>query len=281
MALVSATGAGDRPDRPDRPLVIAHRGASRDEPEHTLAAYTRAIAEGADGVECDVRLTADGHLVCVHDRRVNRTSNGDGVVSSLELAQLEALDWGSWKAIAPGDEPEEPYRDRNMLLTLNRLLTTVTEVDRPLLTLVETKHPSRHGGRVEKAVSLALARFGLDGRDARHETRVMSFSHLALQRMRSLNPDVGLVYLVEYLPVWMRDGSLPKGVTTIGLTPAILRRAPRAVRRQQANGHQIFVWTVDEPDDVARCLDAGVSAIITNRPRFVMEEIARSGYHAP
>ncbi|CCH78608.1 putative glycerophosphoryl diester phosphodiesterase 1 [Nostocoides japonicum T1-X7] len=260
-----------------RPLVIAHRGASRDEPEHTLAAYSRAVADGADGLECDVRLTADGHLVCVHDRRVNRTSNGAGVVSTLELAQLEALDWGSWKALAPGDEPEAPYRDRNMLLTLNRFLTMVTEVDRPLVTLVETKHPSRHGGKVEKALSLALARFGLDGRDSLHSTKVMSFSHLALQRMRSLNPDVELVQLLEYFPVWMRDGSLPKGVTTIGITPGILRRAARAVRRQQANGHQVYVWTVDEADDVSRCLDAGVDAIITNRPRFVMDQIATSG----
>ncbi|MGP3990982.1 glycerophosphodiester phosphodiesterase family protein [Streptomyces sp. 3N207] len=66
-------------------------------PEHTLAAYRRAIEEGADGLECDVRLTADGHLVCVHDRRVNRVSNGRGAVSALELAELAALDFGSWK----------------------------------------------------------------------------------------------------------------------------------------------------------------------------------------
>ena len=68
------------------PQIVAHRGSSRDEPEHTLKAYLRAIDEGADALECDVRLTADGHLVCVHDRRVNRTSNGVGRVSTLELA---------------------------------------------------------------------------------------------------------------------------------------------------------------------------------------------------
>lgn len=56
--------------------MIAHRGSSEDVPEHTLAAYRKAIEDGADGVECDVRLTADGVLVCVHDRRVDRTSNG-------------------------------------------------------------------------------------------------------------------------------------------------------------------------------------------------------------
>ncbi len=71
--------------------MVAHRGASADRPEHTLAAYELALQEGADGVECDVRLTSDGHLVCVHDRRVDRTSNGTGLVSEMTLAQLREL----------------------------------------------------------------------------------------------------------------------------------------------------------------------------------------------
>src|SRR6266404_4520820 len=78
------------------PFVVAHRGASAERPEHTLAAYELALAEGADGVECDVRLTRDGHLVCVHDRRVDRTSNGTGLVSEMTLAQLRAFDYGTW-----------------------------------------------------------------------------------------------------------------------------------------------------------------------------------------
>ena len=73
------------------PFVVAHRGASADRPEHTLAAYELALQEGADGVECDVRLTRDGHLVCVHDRRVDRTSNGTGLVSEMSLAQLKRI----------------------------------------------------------------------------------------------------------------------------------------------------------------------------------------------
>lgn len=269
-------------DPPRRPLVIAHRGASAEEPEHTLAAYKKGIAFGADGVECDVRLTADQHLVCVHDRRVNRTSNGTGVVSELELSQLEQLDWGSWmQRVGPQDPDELPYRDRGELLTLNKLLTTITATGRPLLTLIETKHPSRHGGKVEKAVAAALLRFEYTGPDARgpggHSVRVMSFSHLALQRMRALDKGVGLVYLVEYVPIWLRDGSLPKGVHTLGVDVRNLRRPTRIVSRQQARGHEVFAWTVDTADDVQRCLELGVDAIITNRPRFVIEEMAHNG----
>ncbi len=76
---------------PDRrgPLVVAHRGASAARPEHTLAAYELALEEGADGLECDVRLTRDGHLVCVHDRKVDRTSSGTGgIVSEMTLDSL-------------------------------------------------------------------------------------------------------------------------------------------------------------------------------------------------
>ena len=107
-----------RPPAVGRPLVIAHRGASDEEPEHTLRAYRKAFHYGADGVECDVRLTADHHLVCVHDRRVNRTSNGAGVVSALELATLEEFDWASWKlARRPGDtESPESDPERGHLL---------------------------------------------------------------------------------------------------------------------------------------------------------------------
>ncbi len=85
------------------PFVVAHRGASGERPEHTLAAYELALQEGADGVECDVRLTRDGHLVCVHDRKVDRTSNGSGLVSEMTLSQLRELDYGTWHPSSRSD----------------------------------------------------------------------------------------------------------------------------------------------------------------------------------
>ncbi len=259
----------------DVPLVIAHRGASSAEPEHTLTAYVRALDEGADGVECDVRLTADSHLVCVHDRRVNRTSNGRGLVSTLELAELEGLDWGSWKAVH-GNEAEMPDRDRKRLLTLRSLLTTVTASQRPIGMLVETKHPTRYAGLVERRLAQLLEEFGLAGAPApgRHWVRMMSFSQLAVQRMRQLCPRLPVVFLIEEtVPLRFRDGSLPKGVHTVGLDIRIVRRWPKTVERQRSRGNEVFVWTVDHEADARLCLDLGVHGIITNRPREVLDVV--------
>ncbi len=260
------------------PLVIAHRGSSLAEPEHTLRAYMRAIEEGADALECDVRLTADSHLVCVHDRRVNRTSNGRGIVSTLELAELEGLDWGSWKDDHPGDL-ELPDRDRNRLLTLRNLLTTVLEIERPIGLAIETKHPTRYAGLVERQLARVLAEFDLDSprRPDQHWVRVMSFSQLAVQRMRQLCPHVPAVYLIEdSVPLRFRDGSLPKGIHTVGFDIQILRRYPRMVARQHRHGHEVYAWTVDEPADIALCLELGVDAIISNRPRAVLDAVEAS-----
>src|SRR3954447_5897342 len=104
------------------PQVLAHRGASEVEAEHTLAAYRRAIDDGADGLECDVRLTRDGVLVCVLDRRIDPQSSGRGVVATLELADLAELDFGSWHGDAQFEDPlrtanwEAPDWDRRQVL---------------------------------------------------------------------------------------------------------------------------------------------------------------------
>ena len=275
------TEAVQPPSTAGRPLVIAHRGASDEEPEHTLRAYRKAFAHGADGVECDVRLTADHHLVCVHDRRVERTSDGAGVVSALELARLEEFDWASWKlSDRPGDT-ESPERDpeRGHILTLRRLLDTLVSTRQEVVTLIETKHPTRHGNDVENALVQVLRMFDLDGGDqpGRPHVRMMSFSNRALQRAHKLAPQLPLVYLVDAtIPALTWDGILPKGVGAVGLDVRMLRR-PKAVRAFQRRGHQVYVWTVDSRDDVDRCLELGVDVIITNRPGHVLRQVARSG----
>ncbi|HVQ89237.1 MAG TPA: glycerophosphodiester phosphodiesterase family protein [Actinomycetes bacterium] len=269
-----------RPDRPtNRPLVIAHRGASIDAPEHTLAAYQRAIDDGADGLEADVRLTADGHLVCVHDRRVDRTSNGRGVLSTLELADLESLDFGSWKSAAQdAEEPDQLGAGAHGVLTLARLLQLVVDAPRPIDLAIETKHPTRYAGLVERRLIETLAQAGLAAQagPGSGQVRVMSFSEVALRRVRRLAPGLPMVLLMERVPVSYRLGSLPRGVAVAGPSIEILRAHPKFVQRLISQGHQVHVWTVDDPNDVELVARLGVDAIITNRPKQVMEQLQQA-----
>lgn len=255
------------------PQVVAHRGASHHEPEHTLEAYERAIEVGADALECDVRLTADGHLVCVHDRTAKRTSNGTGAISALELAKLEELDWGSWKARVGADDLELADRNASQILTLRQLLRTTLAAGRRVDLAIETKHPSRHAGKVEAELARVLADFGLDTHDPeRTNVRVMSFSLPAVTRLTRLAPEVPLAWLMEgVMPQRIRGGRLPSGISIAAISVGMLRRNPGLVAEQHARGHEVHVWTVDDPDDIQRCLRNGVDAIITNKPKKALK----------
>jgi glycerophosphoryl diester phosphodiesterase len=173
-----------------RPQVVAHRGSSSDNPEHTLAAYVAALDAGAEGLECDVRLTADGHLVCVHDRRVDRVTDGHGVVSVMELAELDTLDFASWKSpwADLDDEAPEVDQETRRVLTLRRLLEVVGDYDQPVDLAIETKHPTRYAGLVERRLVDLLDSFGLGAVGS--PVRVMSFSAVALTRVKKLAPDL-------------------------------------------------------------------------------------------
>ncbi|MBS2538765.1 glycerophosphodiester phosphodiesterase [Catenulispora sp. NF23] len=267
--------------------VIAHRGASEDVPEHTLAAYEAALLQGADGLECDVRLTADMQLVCVHDRRVNRTSNGRGVVSTLELAQLRQLDFGSWKQPASESEyaeyPDLRREGAHRVLTLERLLELVVDHPRPVQMAIETKHPTRYAGLVEEHLVALLDRFGL-AHPRLGETspvRVMSFSAMSVRRIRRLAPSLETVLLLDRVPLRLRDGSLPRGVRIAGPGIHILRTHPEYVERLHSMGNRVHVWTVDQATDIDLCVELGVDAIISNRPKAVLARLGRDGTAHP
>lgn len=269
---------------PAGPLVFAHRGSSEALPEHTLAAYLRAIDEGADGLECDVRLTRDGHLVCVHDRRLNRVSDGKGPVSTRQLADLEALDFGSWHPglptsaddlIAFRDQADE--RTRTPVLTLERLLDAAMGAGRALRLLIETKHPTRYGGEVEDRLVEALQVRGLHEPkpDAAVAVTVMSFSAFAVRRMRELAPGIETVWLTEFATPGLRDGRLPFGAKIAGPSVRLIRANPSIVKRMHAFGNKVYVWTVNDPKDIELMIKAGVDGIISDRPGAVLAQLGR------
>jgi glycerophosphoryl diester phosphodiesterase len=249
----------------EHPFVVAHRGASADRPEHTRAAYELALQEGADGVECDVRLTRDGHLVCVHDRRVDRTSSGTGLVSDMTLAQLRELDWGAWHSTA---RAESRGRGDSGLLTLEDLLELVLDWNRPVKVFIETKHPVRYGALVESKVLALLNRYGLASPASADLSRavVMSFSAAAVWRIRRAAPLLPTVLLGETSRYLGGGAATTVGATAVGPSIATLREHPELVDRAAAQGRAMYCWTVDHYEDVEFCRDIGVGWIATNHP---------------
>ncbi|MGY1693922.1 glycerophosphodiester phosphodiesterase [Geodermatophilus sp. SYSU D00814] len=288
-------GVGGLPPRaPSEIEVVAHRGVSAEAPEHTLTAYQQALALGADAVECDVRMTRDGVLVCVHDRRINRTSTGRGVVSALDLAELEqhrvvhrrpraAAIRGRRSRPAVEEDDVEADEDAGRVLTLDRLLDYVTATPGRVRLAIETKHPTRHAGQVEAALLRSLRRFGLlsGGRplewSGRPAVRVMSFSPTALRRVRVLAPDLPTVHLVrQVLPRSRSRAVLPAG-TAVGPSLALLRQHPGLVARVHRAGLQVHVWVVNRPRDMQFAASLGVDAIITDEAASLMHLLGRGG----
>jgi glycerophosphoryl diester phosphodiesterase len=270
--------------RPVQPAVVAHRGASTHRPEHTLGAYALALEQGADGLECDVRLTRDGHLVCVHDRRVDRTSSGRGVVSTLSLADLSTLDYSSWHD-GPLDHADDlvlTHRTAGRgaperLLTLEALIGLVTAHPGTKL-FVETKHPVRYAGLVETKLVALLRRFGLANPQSKEDSPivVMSFSARAVNRVRLISATLPTVWLIGLLGRRRRNDP-PRGADYVGPGIDLLRADPGFVARSAAVGRDTYCWTVDEPADVLLCQRLGVRFLATNTPAATRAVLDRGG----
>lgn len=231
-----------------QPAIVAHRGASTDRPEHTIGAYELALQEGADGLECDIRLSKDGEIVCVHDRTLSRTSNGRGTVSALSLSELQQFDYGSWHRHG---QPAE-------LLVLDQLLELVKGTNVQLF--IETKHPVRYRNEVERKLVETLKKHALDS-----QIVMMSFSPTAVKAFRDQAPDIRTVLLLDRLGRY-RSGALPSFADCTGPGVHVLRGDPGYVDRARRAGHDTYVWTVDSAEDIALCRDLGVRYVATNAP---------------
>ena len=253
--------------------MVAHRGASHDKAEHTLGAYVAALDAGAEALECDVRLTADGHLVCVHDRDLRRTARTRGLVSTMELADLSELDFASWKDPWADLDDEAPDRDEGVgsVLTLRKLLETVADYDRRVELAIETKHPTRYGGLVERRLIELLREFGWDKAGA--PVRIMSFSLTALQRANRLAPELEYVMLVDKARHWPMLKRVVEPQWIIGPGIDELTDHPGLGRRLRKANKRIHVWTVNTDDQLQTCLDLGVEAVITDRPAYVLDRL--------
>jgi glycerophosphoryl diester phosphodiesterase len=270
--------------------VVAHRGATAEAPEHTLAAYRQAAVVGADAVECDVRLTRDGVLVCVHDRQIRRTSNGRGIVSALQLEELEQFQFGArrprgtrWADDEITSVTDEPDLEDGRVLTLERLLDYITATPGQLRLAIETKHPTRHTRKVEEALVEVLRRYGLLDGDRPVEwggkpaVRMMSFSQLAVRRMADLAPGVPTVQLIgKRLRPVRRELLLTSTAAAVGPGVSVIRSDPDFVADVHRAGKEIHVWTVNRPADMDLMRDLGVDVVITDHPDEMLRRLGRS-----
>ena len=241
-----------------RTLNFGHRGASREAPANTLVAFLRAAELGADGVELDVHLSRDGHVVVIHDFGLEATTDGHGLVRDRTLAELKALDAGSWFGPAFAGE------------RIPTLQEVIDAVGQRLVLNIELKSQGGEEDGLVRAVLGLVERNGLLGR-----VIVSSFNRRAIRRVRELDPRVPVGQLYEIDPFatlrpWPRDLARPEA-----LHPYHRMLSRAYVRWVKRRGYRIHTWTVDDPARMKQLVDWGVEIVITNRPD-VLGQVLRS-----
>jgi glycerophosphoryl diester phosphodiesterase len=232
--------------------IYAHRGASHDFPEMTMVAYENAVKQGADGFECDLRLTKDGVAVLWHDADLKRRANNDAVVHESTYTQLAAI------------YPQ--------ILTLDQFIDFGITEKKSLL--LETKHPVPSRTEIENHVVQKLHKEAKRIEKAGIDITVMSFSWFAVERVKQLDKSIALTYLIrETTP---RLSVRYTSAHSIGPGIAQLRKKPALAQQIKSAGKKLNVWTVDEPSDIILCRHLGVDNLITNRPAFAREVLAAS-----
>lgn len=224
------------------PKIYAHRGASADFPEHTRAAYEAAIHQGADGFECDVRLTKDSVPILWHDPTMERTAGNTADVAALTFSEIQ-----------------DRY-PQVMLFTDFLELAITFKKD----LAIETKHPVPTGRKIESVITSELSSHNDQIVKSGIEISLMSFSWLAVESL-CRNQERNTVMLIENT----RKGRILESRTsarTLGPSIEMIKERPETITLAKEKGKRLFVWTVDEAEDVEFCAQNGIDVVITNKP---------------
>lgn len=234
----------------DEPLVIGHRGAAATHPENTLASFEAAFQAGADAVEADIRLTADGVAVVIHDADVSRTTDGAGLVHELTLEQVRAFDAGSGQQVP----------------TLHELLELVADHEAGVALEVKNLpgdpgYDPAHEGAVDALIHEAAEFPAMP-------ILVVSFNPRSVERARrakdletgflataAMDPRIALRYVVEAGHDWLWP--------QVGAVLAAGEALPPACHDASV---RIGAWTVDEPGDMRSLRSWGIDALVSNDP---------------
>ncbi len=267
-----------------RPLVIAHRGASALAPENTLAAFSLAIALGADGVEMDVQMSADGRPVVIHDARVSRTTNGAGTVSRLTLDQLQRLDAGSWFERRLSRRPRvramvgrisaeagaaTPRYSGEPVPSLEDVLSLLKPAGLERV-YVELKGTPANQQTLLNSVLALVRKLGVD-----RATTLLSFDLGLVRRAKELASDVRTAAL---FPAKGRrlisTRSIVRSAESAGVDEVALHfglATQRSIEAFHERGLSVSVWTANSKLAMRRIVACGADSIMTNFPNRLRE----------
>ena len=238
------------------PLVGAHRGASADAPENTLAAFDLALEQGAELIEFDVHRTRAGELVILHDFSLDRTTTGAGQVAERTLAELKELDAGAWRG------------DRWVGQRIPTLDEVLDRYGARVYLNIEIKAGEVPYPKIEQQVAEAVRRRGLYDRIV-----VSSFDFATVRRLRQVNPQVRAALLAEKDPDEALRLAAEIGVVGLHLQATLITAA--RVARAAERGLGILAWTVDTEPEMKRLLALNIDAVVSNVPavlyRVVMD----------
>lgn len=237
-------------EQQSRPLIFGHRGASAHAPENTLAAFNLAASVGADGIELDAKLSADGVVMVMHDATVDRTTKGAGRVNQLTLAELKELDAGS---------PFDPRFTGEKIPTLAEVFEQIGQ--RLYINVELTNYHSRNDRLPELTADL-VRKFNLMQRVV-----ISSFYPQNLARFRQALPGVPVCLLA----LVGTAGLLARNILTNwyhcdGLNPYFSDVTSRMVEQQHKHKRLVNVWTVNQPEEMRRLVTLHVDGIITDDP---------------
>jgi len=243
-----------------RTLNIAHRGAAGEAPENTLAAFELALAQGADGIEFDVRFSADGEPVVIHDARLNRTTSGTGFVHEHTARALKSLDAGSWfNERYPAQARGRFARQRIPLLA--EVLAWVRR--RGCRAVVEIKTGSGAYPGIEAKILRTIRSTATASL-----VTIISFDHAALRRWRELDANLSLGASFKR-PIFALRRAKSLGARMV--VPHWAFASRQFIGRAHQAGLEVVVWTVNQPEALRRKIADGVDGIITDYPARLAE----------
>ena len=232
--------------------IFAHRGSKGTHPENTLASFKEAVRVGSDGIELDVHLTKDGHLVVIHDETVDRTTNGTGEIRNLTLAEIKAMDAGSWF--------HNKYAGEK-IPTLEEVLLLLTELGFNGQLNIELKTDViQYKGLVEKCLALQSTK------DWPFAIVYSSFNPYTLVELKEANPsqEIGLLFESKE---WADKGDAMLEKESYHPDLKLLDWAIEWNRNQLP----LRVWTVNEDTDINRCFELLIEAIFTDYPEKALQ----------